>query len=203
MDNCLKEVILCLSKERSIACKYDIDNTAQRPDIYFLVIGFPKNDFRCHVEGATQYLSKPIFLLELARKTKVSHLYDYIVDGIAFCPRDQYVIRFQISMDNLFMVHIVHSEQDLLHNSSCLSLGEFFLLQNVTAKIAPCNQLHHHKKVLGTLQDFHHSYNVRMLCLPENLKLLLHKFLDCRRRLQFRLFYDLKGTLYARCSVMT
>ena len=81
-------------------------------------------------------------------------------------------------MDDALLVHIVDSQQNLLDDGSCFVLGEFLRLENVTAEVSTCHQFHDHIEVSWTFQQLHHSHDIRVLRLAEDLQFLLHQLVD-------------------------
>ena len=81
-------------------------------------------------------------------------------------------------MNDALLVHIVDSQQNLLDDGSCSVLRAFLRLENVTAEISTCHQFHDHVEVSWTFQELHHSHDIGVLCLAEDLQFLLHQLVD-------------------------
>ncbi len=65
---------------------------------------------------------------------------------------DKDVFGLYVTVDNVFIVQVLKSEQNLAHVELCKFFGEFVALQQVTKKFTACTDIHYEEKLLVGLE---------------------------------------------------
>lgn len=83
------------------------------------------------------------------------------------------ILRFQVSVHDSLAMHVVESEAELLDDACHLLLGEVPLFLDCIEKVSTRDELHHDVIVALIFQKLKDSCNVRVVCLFQNLELVL------------------------------
>ena len=110
----------------------------------------------------------------MTSESEISYLHANHVRVTTFLHLYEHILRLQVPVHNVLVMHVVDSEQNLLQNESDFLLGELLFFQNVAAQITSRHQLHDDVEFALIFEEFNHSDNVRMLSLLQNLKFLIH-----------------------------
>lgn len=103
-------------------------------------------------------------------KSKVNNFYFRI---IRFILKD-YILRFNISMNDSLVVQMFNCSKYVLDYSSSISFGEFLLIDNSIKEFSTRAILSHKMEILWILIGFNQSNDVWMIDLPENTDFLFN-----------------------------
>ena len=150
-------------------------DAANGPYVDTLTIGLLLNKLWCHVEGRAENLTQAFLRSIEAGEPEVCQLQIELAWLGRFLRCQQNVFRLQISVDDVLLVHVVKSKEELLDGICCLALAKRNLLDYVVVELSSCNQFSYDIKVRIVLEQLIDSNDMRMICVMKNLKFLFHQ----------------------------
>mmetsp|Transcript_19062 Transcript_19062/g.59948 ORF Transcript_19062/g.59948 Transcript_19062/m.59948 type:complete len:302 (+) Transcript_19062:55-960(+) len=97
-------VVVCLALEQRPACEELIERAPQRPSVHLLRVLAAKDHLRRPVE-ATGQVGRAAHVLQLYGRAEVAKLHDLVALA------DQYVVRLDVRVDDLVLVHVGQTNQ--------------------------------------------------------------------------------------------
>ena len=123
VDDHAFNLLLSLAWVRVPARQQHVGDHADTPNIDLLVVSrlhllilANPYDLRCHVEWTAQNEVEALLRIKEAREAKISNLNTQVIDVLRL---EEDVLWLEIAMCDVLAVHVVDSEQDLVHNHSC------------------------------------------------------------------------------------
>ena len=98
-----ENLALIISGEGWLTRKHGIDDDASTPNVNFITIFLILYYFRGHILGAAHGLRKLVPVIEICGKTEICQFNCYLIVACAF---DDDVLRFYITMYNLFLMKV-------------------------------------------------------------------------------------------------
>mmetsp|Transcript_75380 Transcript_75380/g.180032 ORF Transcript_75380/g.180032 Transcript_75380/m.180032 type:complete len:283 (+) Transcript_75380:808-1656(+) len=128
-----------VSEEGRVAAEENVHDHAAAPEIAQLVV-VTGQDLGSHVVGRAGFGGQRLARGELAAQAEVNDLQEVLLDGIL--GHEQEVLRFQVAVAHVVLVHVVDGADDLLHEDGCLHLREVAGLDDAIEELAAGAKLH-------------------------------------------------------------
>mmetsp|Transcript_47244 Transcript_47244/g.110399 ORF Transcript_47244/g.110399 Transcript_47244/m.110399 type:complete len:308 (-) Transcript_47244:7-930(-) len=128
-----------VSEEGRVAAEENVHNHAAAPKIAQLVV-VAGQDLGSHVVGCAGFGGQGLAGGELAAQAEVNDLQEVLLDRIL--GHEQEVLRLQVTVAHMVLVHVVDGTDDLLHQDGRLHLGEVAGLDDAIEELAAGAQLH-------------------------------------------------------------
>ena len=130
--------------------------------------------FGWHVEGWAEDFVKLILWAEKSGEPEVSQL-DLKTPDIL----NKYILRFDISMDNIVLMHVIQAHENLLGEVLNFSLGKRSLprcrpLDDIVIKFSISDELRDNKVELVIVEELVHPHDVGVGSFLQNLQLIVH-----------------------------
>lgn len=168
MQNSLHDFIVGGAVERRIAAEENVRDDTQTPNVTFLVIVFFEH-FWSDVVGRPHLDGEFLFLDDFSRSSEIDELEVKLVLPQLF---EDNVFGLQVAVNDVQLVEVENSGEDLGDNSADLLLGERALFGDLVKEFSPVEILSDDvERTLGlvVLDD---SDDVWMDCLLENLNFI-------------------------------
>mmetsp|Transcript_104098 Transcript_104098/g.301150 ORF Transcript_104098/g.301150 Transcript_104098/m.301150 type:complete len:263 (+) Transcript_104098:234-1022(+) len=128
-----------VTEKGRIPAKHHVGDDAETPNVAHVIV-LARQNLRRDVVRSAGLCRQDLAFVELARQAKVDDLQQTLLDGIL--RQEEEVLRFQVAMADMVLVHVVDSLDHLLHERGRLHLREVPSLNDSVEQLASCAQLH-------------------------------------------------------------
>ena len=142
----------CISViERRLTHEKDIGDDTDSPDVDLHVIFYLFTKFRGHVKRASKGQCLLLAWIVSCSESKVRQFDVNLIRARIRVVFTEDVLRLQVSMHNVLLMHEVKSEKELLDHISSLHLGKLLHLADLLKKVATQDHFHDDIVVLSVL----------------------------------------------------
>ena len=138
-DDRLLDIWLCFAKERRAARQQYVRDYTYCPNIDALVIGLLTYNLRCHIQWRAQNLLKSGLWLVKDCEAKVCQLQVQLARLVGLFRCEQNVLRFDVTMRNVLLVHVVERQKKLLDEACGCTFAQPLDLNDVVVKFTACH----------------------------------------------------------------
>ena len=168
----------CISViERRLAHEEDIGDDTDGPDVNLEVIFYLFTKFWGHVEWTSKGQCLLLVWIVSCSESKVRQFNVNLISARIRVVFTQDVLRLQVSMHNVLLMHEIKSEEELLDHISSLHLRKLLHLADLLKKVATQDHFHDDIVVLSVLKEFKDASDVGMRSLLKHLELILVQLL--------------------------
>lgn len=126
--------------------------------------------FRSHIAWRPTSYKHKVFVAVLSQSKVSNHAVE-----VAICPH-QNVLRLQVAVHDVVLVHYFQSFKNALHHSFCLMRGKFVLSLNFVVQLSALKQLDADVYRILRLVDLFQSHQIFMAEFPHNVNLIDERF---------------------------
>mmetsp|Transcript_22174 Transcript_22174/g.48489 ORF Transcript_22174/g.48489 Transcript_22174/m.48489 type:complete len:219 (+) Transcript_22174:857-1513(+) len=159
-----------VAKEGRIAAEHDVHDDADAPEVAELVV-LAGQDLGRHVVRGTRLSGEHFTCFKLAGQTEVDDFQKILLNGSL--GHEQEILRLEISVANMVLVHVVDGPDNLLHQYGGLDLGEVSGLDNSVEEFSSSSEFHHEVDVSVVLKRLEELDDVRVIHHLHDRDLLL------------------------------
>mmetsp|Transcript_98942 Transcript_98942/g.121128 ORF Transcript_98942/g.121128 Transcript_98942/m.121128 type:complete len:466 (+) Transcript_98942:305-1702(+) len=128
-----------VTEEGWVATQQDVHDHTAAPQVAQLVVVAGQH-LRGHVVRSAGFGGQKLARRELARKAEVDDLQKVLLNGVL--GHEEEILRFQITMAHLILVHVVDGTNDLLHQNGRLHFREVARLDDPVKELSARAELH-------------------------------------------------------------
>mmetsp|Transcript_7809 Transcript_7809/g.21330 ORF Transcript_7809/g.21330 Transcript_7809/m.21330 type:complete len:331 (+) Transcript_7809:626-1618(+) len=130
---------VCLTKERRVSTEHDVHDDTNTPAITQLVV-LPGQYLWCNVVWGSRFGVQHLVLLKPTRQTEINDLQQGLLDGLL--RQEEKVLRLQVPVADMILVHVVDRSHNLLHQDGCLDFGKMAGLNDPVEQLTATAKLH-------------------------------------------------------------